>query len=709
MRDILQFDIEEDEVPVFCQDVNEHLQNMEACLLILERGEVEEANTRETLNEAFRAAHTLKAIAATVGHHAMADLTHTVETLFDVMRAGKMTPTSVVIDELLAALDTLRVLRDEVATRQPSGLDVAAMIVWLKALIEQTLALAESQISMAGGEKFPAQRALVNEERMQLEVDAQNYTLFEIKLRTAPQTFAPGARLLQATMGLMEIGHIVVQNPPQTDLVNDPYQGCLWLILATEAESREIQAILGEVADLDGGSVEIYGAEPAEAEEQEFIEDEPLRLQVREKPELLAPVMEEPRRTALDDINRLAPENTVRIGVERLDNLMNLVGELVTNRTRLAQIESMLREKYGKGDITNALSELASDVDRVVDQLQEEVMQARMLPLVHLFNKFPRLVRDLARSAGKEVDLLIEGANTELDRSIIDLVGDPLLHLLRNAVDHGIESPTKRVAAGKPPQGMLRLSAAHQEGHISITVQDDGRGIDPMRIREAAVRRGTLTEETAAKLTDEEAIALIFKSNFSTAEQVTEVSGRGVGLDVVNTNIKRLGGSVSVESVVGAGTTFHLAVPLTLAILQTMLVYVGNDIYAIPLTSIVESLYLEDWKVSNVKNNPVIHWRDQALPLLNLQKFYVQDRPVALNPASRQEAKPAIVAVFLGKQRVGLIVDGLIGKQEIVIKSLGNLIGNVPGISGCTILGDGQVALIVDVPGLISAAMQARR
>ncbi len=706
MREILQFDIEEDEVPVFYQDVNEHLQNMENCLLYLEREGAEEADIRETLNAAFRAAHTLKAIAATVGHHTMADLTHTVETLFDVMRSGKMAPTPVVIDELLAALDTLRVLRDEVTTRQPSGLDVPALIVWLKALIEQTLAQAESEIIAADTERFAAQRALTPEEQAQLASDSQNFTLLEIKIRTSPQAYAPGARLLQATMGLMEVGNIVVQNPPQSELANDPCHGHLWLILATQIAGQDIKTILDEVSDLDSFHIETYGLQPEEKEEWEATAMQP---QIVEELEPATAGAEEPRRIVVEDMSRLATESTVRISVERLDALMNLVGELVTNRTRLAQIESSLREKYGKGEITNTLDELASDLNRVVDQLQEEVMQARMLPLVHLFNKFPRMIRDLARPNGKEIDLIIEGASTELDRSIIELIGDPLLHLLRNAVDHGIEAPTVREAAGKTRQGIIRLSAAHQEGHIVITVQDDGRGIDPLRIREIAVQRGVLTEEAATKLDDEEAIALIFRSNFSTAEQVTAVSGRGVGLDVVSTNVKRLGGGVTVESTVGVGTTFRLTVPLTLAILQTMLVYVGNDIYAIPLTSIIESLYLEDWKVRNVKGKPVIHWRDQALPLLNLQKFYAQDQSIPAGQEYEHESKPAIVAVFWGKQRVGLVVEGLIGKQEIVIKSLSNLIGNVPGISGCTILGDGRVALIMDIPGLISTAMQARR
>jgi two-component system chemotaxis sensor kinase CheA len=399
-------------------------------------------------------------------------------------------------------------------------------------------------------------------------------------------------------------------------------------------------------------------------------------------------------------------EKTVRIDVERLDTLMNLVGELVTGRTRLAQVEATLRNQYGKGEMTTALSELNSDLGRVVDQLQEEVMQARMVPVAQLFSKFPRLIRDVARTAHKDVDFVIEGEATELDRTVIELIGDPLVHLLRNAVDHGLEPTQVRTAIGKPARGTVRLSAAHEEGNVVITVQDDGRGIDPARVRQAAVQRGLLSEDAAAKLDAHEATVLIFEPNFSTAEQVTEVSGRGVGLDVVRTNVKRLGGAVTVDSVVGQGSTFRMSLPLTLAILQTMLVNVGAEVYAIPLTGIIESLYLEDWKVSRVRGKSMIHWRGQALPLLPLRDFFTHAELMTDAP---EDVKQAIVVVTWGKQRVGLWVDGLIGKEEIVIKSISPLIGNVPGISGCAILGDGRIALIVDVSGLIGTAMQARR
>jgi len=314
-------------------------------------------------------------------------------------------------------------------------------------------------------------------------------------------------------------------------------------------------------------------------------------------------------------------------------------------------------------------------------------------------------VRDVARDAGKQVSLIIEGETTELDRSILEEIGDPLVHLLRNAVDHGIEAPQERARVGKDPLGTVRLTAGHQEGHVVITVQDDGRGIDAGKIRQAAVKRGLLAAEEAAQLEDGEAMALIFQPNLSTSEQVSDVSGRGVGLDIVQTNVKRLGGSVVVESEVGQGTTFRLTLPLTLAIVQTMLIALGEDVYATPLSSIIESLYLNDVKVDSVKGRPVIHWRDQALPLLYMRRFFSHPHLEATPVNERQ----AIVVVNWGRQRVGLVVDRLMGKQEIVVKSLSPLIGNVPGISGCAILGDGRVALIMDVPGLIGAAMQAQR
>jgi two-component system chemotaxis sensor kinase CheA len=395
----------------------------------------------------------------------------------------------------------------------------------------------------------------------------------------------------------------------------------------------------------------------------------------------------------------------VRISVERLDALMDLVGEMVTDRTRLEQIRDRMRVQYGKGEEIGTLDEVTAHVGQIVDRLQDEVMRARMLPIGHLLEKFPRLVRDLARASGKQVHLVIEGQATELDRSVIEAIGDPLIHLLRNAVVHGIEPPEARLAAGKPATGTVQVTAQHAEGQIVITVMDDGEGIDPRRIRRSAVSCGLLDGEDAARLSDEEVVSLIFEAGLSTAPQVDGTAGRGVGLDVVRTNVGRIGGTVVVDSELGQGTVFQMTLPLTLAIVQTMLVAVGDEVYAVPLTGIVESLYLSDVRVHGVKGNPAIHWRQRVLPLLSLRQFFP---PARISGPSARPAREAVVVATWGKLQAGLMVDRIIGKQEVVVKPLGSIVGSVPGLSGCTILGDGRIALIVDVPGLLNAAVQAR-
>ncbi|MBN1875191.1 MAG: chemotaxis protein CheA [Anaerolineae bacterium] len=738
MDDLLVFELEDDELDLFLQDVNEHLQVMETGILALEQGGLKQAGALERLNAIFRAAHTLKAVGATVGHHRMADLTHTMETLFDGMRKGTLTVNQAVVDDLLAAVDALKALRDEVVTREPSGMDVAPLIAWLNSFIEQAasdesatmtkpLPVKErgetsTELEKGGVKSSLLPTASVIPQNMQFsgmgprqltleqvghiqDYRETGYTILNVEVTVAPDAFAPTARLMQAVMAVMEEGEVVVQYPSQADLAAERHEGYLWLLLATQVDFEEIETLLAEISDIDEICVSPYRA-TREQVELESMMPEMYAERAEGKEGRPALGIEQ---TGAEGIR--AGQDTVRISVERLDTLMNLVGELVTDRTRMLQIQEMLRIQYNLGrnrqrdGVFGALDELSTHFERVVDQLQHEVMQARMLPIATLFQKFPRLVRDVARAADKQVNLVIRGETTELDRSIIEAVGDPLIHLLRNAVDHGIESPRERMSVGKPPTGTVRLMAAHEEGHIVVTVQDDGRGINRERVREVAVNRGMMTVAEAAQLDDSQVIALLFQPTMSTKEVVTGVSGRGVGLDVVRTNVKRLGGSVTVDSVQGKGTTFRITLPLTLAILQTMLVELGEDIYAIPLTGVIESLYLDDWVLNSVKRTPIIHWRNQVLPLLYLRQFFAHPRLAA--PA--QDTKTAIVVVSWGRLRAGLIVDKLIGKQEIVVKSLSTVVGNIPGVSGCTILGDGRVALIVDIPGLINAVMRVRQ
>ncbi len=700
MENTLTFEIRGEEIEDFLQDVNENLDALEAGIL-----RMEQSADLDTLNATFRAAHTVKAIAATVGHHQMTEMTHTLETLFDTMREGGLSPTQAVTDQLLATVDVLKALRDEVVTGRSSGVDAAAFLSELRAMMDggageqkpcpaavpgpESQTLNETLFSLTG-----EQAARVQSCRQ------EGQTIREMIAVTRTDSFAQGARLLQTAMELQEMGQVIAQQPSQDDLNEGKHSGYLWLILATQVGADTIDETLNYISDLAAYRVRPY-------EPDEFVQPshELLAELLTDAPRDAAPV-EPAVPTPAGETEIKSADQTVRISVERLDTLMNLVGELVTDRTRLVQIQDMLQARHGKDGSIGALSDMVTHFDRVVDSLQEEVMEARMLPIEHLFQKFPRLVRDVARISGKQVNLIVEGEATELDRSVIEVIGDPLIHLLRNAVDHGLESPQDRIAAGKPPTGTIWLAAAHEEGHIVITVKDDGRGIDPERIRRSAVKRGLMSEEEAAQLEDNAAINYIFQPNLSTAEEVTDVSGRGVGLDVVRTNVKQLSGSVLVESEIGVGTTFRVTLPLTLAILQAMMVSLGDDVYAIPLTSIVESLYLANARVSSVKGKPVITWRNQVLPIVRLRQFFAHARMTADPP---DDTKQAVVTVAWGKLKAGLVVDHLLGKQEIVIKSLGSFIGNVPGLSGCTILGDGRIALIVDIPGLIGTCLQAQR
>jgi len=674
MQNEVAFEMEAEEREVFHQDAKELLQAMETGILGLEQ-----AADSDTLNSVFRAAHTLKAMAGVVGHHSMAELTHTMESLFDDMRNAKLAPSETLIDELLSTLDVLRAQCDEIITNQPSRVDVDAVLDRLRAMREES----DGQ-DKGAAESVSTQRALSPEQLARAKgFRDEGHGILEVRVGISPGAVAPAARLLQAAMALMEEGQVIAQVPAQAALANNQQDGSLWALLATQSDATVIEEALGSVYDLAGVCVQPYSlAESAGASQ-----------------------------TARTPVNKpsgegLGGDTTIRIDVDRLDTLMNLVGELVTDRNSLAQIESGVRAQYGRDGIAVQLDLLSAHFGRIVDQLQEEVMGFRMLPIATLFDKFPRLVRDLARSQGKKVNLIIEGGATELDRSLIECVGDPLIHLLRNAVDHGVETSEERIAASKPATATVRLMAAHEEGHIVITVEDDGHGIDPMRVRQAAVKRGLYTEDQVAALSDDEAINLIFAPNLSTAEQVTEVSGRGVGMDVVRSNVERLNGTVVVDSEVGRGSTIRLALPLTLAIVQTMMVAVGSAVYAIPLTGILDSVYLSDAKVNTIRGRPTIWWRGLALPLLDLRRFFGQG---LTDTMSQNGAKPAVVAVARGKVRLGLIVDRIIGKQETVVKSLGPVVGDVPGLSGCTIMGDGRIALIIDTPGLINLAMQARR
>ena len=384
-------------------------------------------------------------------------------------------------------------------------------------------------------------------------------------------------------------------------------------------------------------------------------------------------------------------ESTIRVDVARLDDLMNLVGELVLGRNRLSQIASKLNEALESDSMVRDLADTSSQVDLITTELQMAVMKTRMVPIAKVFNKLPRLIRDLSRELKKEIDLEISGEETELDKSIIEEINDPLVHILRNAGDHGVEMADERVKKGKNPKGRIVVKANNEGNHIVVSISDDGRGIDPEKIKAKAVEKGLITLDQAFEMSKGEALSLIFAPGLSTAEKVSNVSGRGVGMDVVKTNITRLKGIVDIESEVGTGTTITIKLPLTLAIIQGLLVESAGETFAVPLNSVLEVVRVRREEIATVNSYEVIRLRDTVLPLARLEKLFSVDQQV------KKEEWQYIVVVGLAEERLGIMVDSLLGQREVVIKSLGDYLGTIKGIAGSTILGDGKVIMIIDI------------
>jgi len=402
-----------------------------------------------------------------------------------------------------------------------------------------------------------------------------------------------------------------------------------------------------------------------------------------------------------NDVNQvkkaaMSIEQTIRVDVSRLDSLMNLVGELVLSRNRIGQISGELEKKFEGEFLIEQLMETTSQIGLITTELQLAVMKTRMVPIGKVFNKFPRMVRDLSREKNKEIELVITGEETELDKSVVEEIGDPLIHMIRNAVDHGVESPEERRKAGKPVKGTVHLSAYHEGNHIVVEIRDDGKGMDAAKLKKKAVEKGVITPEEAKNLDNEGAFNLIFKPGFSTAEKITSISGRGVGMDVVKTNIEKLNGIINIESELGHGTRFRLKLPLTLAIIQALLVDVSGEIFAIPLVSVVETVRINLSEVHNFEGREVLKLRDSVLSLLRLDEIY------ELEGSYKDDIY--VVVVGLAEKKLGFIVDKLVGQEEIVIKSLGEYLGGNVGIAGATIMGDGRVRLIIDVAGVIDIA-----
>lgn len=692
----LNLDASPEELKLFLEEADEHMQTLEDDLVRLEK----EADNEELLQEIFRASHTLKGSSATIGHKRMAELTHAMENVLDKLRKNQLTVNSSIVDVLFECLDHLRVLKEEIVNDEESDIDLTGILDKLANVsnFEGGTLAAQTAVPTA-----PAVETRQNVPEIDFSYDekthldkgikeGQTALVISTKFDVEPEMLA--VRCFVTLMAIREWGDVVKSIPSAEDIEKEQVGSELTVVLLTKETPENIEKLLKDLPNLTETSVRKLDLSDEMAATNMSGAEKPSAQQEQEKSK---------SRQSKDVADRAAglkksSNRTVRVDVDLLDSLMNLVGELVIDRTRLFQIYGELENNYDMDEISQELGRTSVHIGRVSTQLQELIMKARMLPVESLFNKFPRMVRDLSHKAGKEVNFVMTGQETELDRSIIEEIGDPLIHLLRNALDHGIEPPGERVAAGKPPVGNLWLQAAHEENHIIISIRDDGRGIDPEVVRKSAVKKNLLTEEQAKRLTDKEAINLIFASGLSTAQKVTDVSGRGVGMDVVRTNIERINGAIEINTAVGKGTEFKIKLPLTLAIIRALLVSLNKHVYAIPLSSVIETIRMRSNQIEYVNNREVIVVRGKVLPLIRLEKVF------NIKGGAKDKDKLFVVVVNLAGTQVGIVVDSLVGEQEIVIKSLGKYIGDVPGISGAAILGDGNVALIVDVPNLLKKA-----
>lgn len=674
----LELDADAEDRRVFLAEMEELLQLLDEDLVRLER----EPGNSELLQEIFRAAHTIKGSAATIGHQPMAGLTHAMETLLDRLRRGELHVTAAIVDTLLAALDALRTLKEEVATLQESGLDISFLTAALQehaAPSGATLQAGEAPVSGEAAEPEPSAGHSAD------EATTDVMAVYEVQVGLAQNEWT-AVRALQVMLEAGRHGNVETTVPPREEIEAGRVGGSLRLVLRDVADPQRLAEALEAIEDVTGLALH---PRPADLPHKQG--------ERRDVP--VAPVEGRPVMGTAGALpggrNGGRQAKTVRIDVERLDTLMNLAGELVINRTRLAQLAARLEERYGDDSLIGGLAESVQQVSRISDRLQEEIMKSRMLPIETVFNRFPRLVRDLSSKLGKRVDLVVQGQDTELDRSVLEEISDPLIHLLRNAVDHGIETPEERRAAGKPESGTIRLCARHEDNHIVIELEDDGRGIDIARVKASAVERGILAADVAERLPDSQALRLIFEPGLSTARQVSDLSGRGVGMDIVRANIEKLNGTIDVYSAPGAGTRFTIKLPLTLAIIQALLVAVGEGTYAVPLAAVTETLRVAPHEIQYVNNREVIQLRGQVLPLVRLHAV------LGCEPGSREGSYTYVVSVRMGQEQAGLIVDELLGGQEIVIKPLGAFLGEIPGIAGAALLGDGRLALIIDVLGLL--------
>jgi len=670
---------------MFLEESMENLQTLNEALLTLEQ----QPENIDKLNEIFRVAHTIKGMAATMGFSQMAELTHKMEDVLSKFREGKIKVTEKVVTVLFSCLDTLEKMVNNISEGTSEKLSIEDIIEDLHSIAEgnDNTKAEDKEIAITENINYNVpSRILLNEYDLNVIKQAMDrmYNAYEIKILLSENTLLKSARAFLIFKSLEEYGEIIKSIPGAEDLENENFEFEINLIYITTKESAEVTDILLNISEVEKVMVESVNAlnvmDNINDISREFKEIE-LSPEVKMGEIKAITSAGDKAVDKKEAVVHKKAHQSVRVELDRLDKFMNMVSELVIHRTRLEQISSVHK--------LNDLNETLEQVARATSELQDLVMKIRMLPLEVVFNRFPRMIRDLSKDLGKEMELQIQGQETELDRTVIDEIGEPLLHLLRNAADHGIESSEDRISKGKNPIGTIKLIAYAEGTKAIIKVIDDGKGLDVTKIKAKANKVGINTDG----MSEADIKNLIFEQGFSTNEEVTDISGRGVGMDVVKTKIAALGGTVDAISEIDKGTSFIIRLPLTLQIIQALLVKIGDETMAISLGYIDRVIDYKDELVKKTNNSEVIVYNDSVIPLVRVSK--------KLQTETSNKNKKYIVIVKVGEKIVGLLVDSLLGQQEIVIKPLGKTLQGLKEYIGATILGDGLVTLILDVAALV--------
>lgn len=692
---------------IFIDETKEHLESLNNQLLELEK----DPNNSETINEIFRAAHSLKGMAGTMGYKRMQRLTHDMENVFSEVRSGKMSVSAELVDTVFQCLDALEEYLSCIVESADEGTnDNEPIIARLNAILEG------KDIEGGAEAKEPAKEEVAKSQGG--EGGYKSVTLTDFEVHAVHEAIKSGMHYYGMTVQIEEscilksaraflvfkniepIGEIIRSEPGVQDIEDEKFDWEFSIFVISRDPLEKVIAAVNNVSEIKNVVGEELPLPELAAQTVQEKEESAETVKKEEKEEKSAPVQAkaaavqkpqsgQPQQAAGNNNGKPIVNRSVRVDIDKLDVLMNLVSELITAKNGIVSVSDS-----EKSDVAQSIREQVEYLESITTNLHESVMKVRMVPIESVVSRFPRMIRDLSKKLGKKMELYMSGEDTELDRTVIDEIGDPLMHILRNSADHGLESAEIRAERGKPEVGSIFLDAYQDGNNVVIEVRDDGNGIDVESVRNKAIEKGVLTLEQANNMDDKAVIDLLFRPSFSTAEKISDVSGRGVGLDVVKTKIEGLGGAIEVRTALGEGSTFIIRLPLTLAIIQALMVTLGEEKYAIPLSTIqtIEDIPVGD--IKHVRGKEVINLRDSVIPIIRLKDV--------LDIETTEEAQDLIIVIIQkGDKKAGLVVDELIGQQEIVIKSLGKHLNNNKLLSGATILGDGEVALILDVNTLL--------